>query len=278
MSTPKHALGQKLRSLRKERGVSGEELAALLEYSQAGVSKIENGLIKPDLEYIGAFCDALGLSKAVRSDLIETAQLFLWDFDRWRSDSDTPKIQKIIEQREKRAKLLRVFTWFIVPGLLQTRGYVTAIYKQYVGGTYLQRTISARMSRQKVLADRGKSFEFVMGEQTLYTRIGEDEQHLEQLEHLERCMRERIFDIRILPARARLPIIPNTSFVIFDSKLVSVDQQHGAINFWNEEEVRSYLEVFRAVRDISVGGGGGLKLIGRAIKELRSGAERRAVG
>ena len=56
------ALRELLRQVRKERGVTQVELAALLQVHQSLISDYESGKRRVDLVELSAICDALGIS------------------------------------------------------------------------------------------------------------------------------------------------------------------------------------------------------------------------
>src|SRR5438128_1111862 len=65
-----------LLELRKEKGLTGDELARRLGTSQATVSKIETGRQKPTMDYVVRFAAAIGLPKTETTDLLTRLNLF----------------------------------------------------------------------------------------------------------------------------------------------------------------------------------------------------------
>lgn len=55
-------IGNRIQVSRKEKSLSQEELAEMLEISQSYLSKIESGVEKPGRDLIGKFCEALDIT------------------------------------------------------------------------------------------------------------------------------------------------------------------------------------------------------------------------
>ncbi|MED4971386.1 helix-turn-helix domain-containing protein [Parageobacillus toebii] len=55
-------LGQKLKEIRKQLGLSGNQLAKLSGIGQSTISDIENQKISPSIDTLERICDALGIS------------------------------------------------------------------------------------------------------------------------------------------------------------------------------------------------------------------------
>src|SRR5262245_21563770 len=68
-------VGERLQKLRKDRNITGDELARRLGTSQATVSKIETGFQKPTMDYIVRFAAEIGLPKAETTKLLARLNL-----------------------------------------------------------------------------------------------------------------------------------------------------------------------------------------------------------
>lgn len=53
-------IGQRIAQLRKEKGLTQEQLAQLTGYDRTNIAKIEKGRYNTGIDIIGKICDALG--------------------------------------------------------------------------------------------------------------------------------------------------------------------------------------------------------------------------
>jgi transcriptional regulator with XRE-family HTH domain len=255
----KKSLGQKLRLIREERRITGPELAQRLGYSQSGISKIENGHLKPSVEYVRSFCRVLSLPKSEREELIELAYLFLLEYSKWQSATPgtIARFQRIVERRESRARGIRDFQSLLVTGLLQTEEYATALFmllgEQDEGA--LAKAVRLRLRRQSVLKEKTKLFKLVLSEQCLRNIIGNKRIMDAQLRRiLELVQTHDNLHVKILPIDTRVGGVAINSFTLFDEKLVTVETVSMELSLWSDTEVAQYMSLFQALDQASLGG------------------------
>lgn len=251
MATTRDYLGRKLKDLREQRGLTGRELARLINYSQAGVSKVERGLVRPSYKLVQLICEALHLPKAQQRRLLEDTKLFLDEFDKWTLDSlsSVSEAQRIIGQREARAKVCKHFAMSSVPGLLQTQAYMEAILNSLnvLSQKEILEAVQLRLARQELLFQVGRTFYFVLDERALIPAFCDPQTMLHQIEHIRSLVVRKNVSIRIIPLGARYAACPVTSFVIYDDALVSIESLNHELNIWTESEVSEYVDVFSAL-------------------------------
>lgn len=178
------SLAAELRRLRQLAGLSTRELADRLDLSQNKVSSLERGRTTPKLADVLAWADACGSGPDVRNVLAEMAGQARAEALAFRGRT-LAGLQVEARQRVRAARYLRVFCPTAIPGMLQTRAYITAVFASGVLPVPISdEGIAARLERQGLLHDESKRFEFIIGEAALRWRFGSPEAHAGQLRRL----------------------------------------------------------------------------------------------
>jgi transcriptional regulator with XRE-family HTH domain len=127
-----------LRFYRMQRGLSGQDVAKLLNVARSSVSRLENGQAQLDDR------EALKLDKEWTTGGLFT--LLLW-YARLGHDPDWFKQHVDIEAR---ASVIRIWENALIPGVLQTEDYARAALT--AGGVRdVEGLLAARMARQAIL-------------------------------------------------------------------------------------------------------------------------------
>lgn len=248
-------------------------LGKSLRCTQANISKLESGQIKPSLELATDIGKALSLNQAQTSELRELATNYLYDFDRW-SFEETDQYylyQNAIGSKERAASAIWGFNWNVIPGLLQTKEYIEEMHRPLdLDVKRLADVVSARLKRQLILEDNSKTFRFTLAEQCLYTLLTNSSAHVAQLKKLRAKLhrREGRISIRILPRDQRLSLIPNVNFTIFDFKSILVDEQYRTFLVWYEGQVEAYKALFSDLWEKALPGERALSIVETAIKHF----------
>jgi len=262
----KNELGEALRRHRRERGVTGTELASSVGVGQGTISKIERGRLVPDLGFITKFAHTLRLKKQDASRLLQMAglvpggatpesvlQYLPADF----VDVDwSERRQLTVSQAEAKSANLRVFSPLLIPGLLQSNAYVRyAIQAAGVcEGKSLERAIRARLSRQRLLKAPGKRFCFIVCEAALHCRIGPVDVLKEQIGHLKHFMLGRDVELLMIPLDAPFAVVPPPAFYLLDRR-VYIELPHG--DLWLLERSNAfdiYDGLFKSLVHLSIKG------------------------
>lgn len=272
INSAKKEIGQRLRAFRKSRGVTGNELAQRMNYSQSGISKIENGKLKPSIDFIKDFCTALDLDKKEAQELEDLTEFFRIEYDRWTLDEEghTDRARSMISNPLQRVTHYRIFKWTAIPGLLGTRAYAYALLPSMgcQPGPDLDHAVNVRMRRQKYLFKKKKHFHFILSEYALTTRICPASVMQEQLDHLCDCALNETFTFKILPKETQLSRMPMSNFVIHDNRYVLIDTQVMDTYLWRQSDLQVFMELFRALDEISVARKDAVKIIKNAAKLL----------
>lgn len=185
--------GAELRTAREGVGWSREQLADEVNFSVSLIEKVEAGSKSPSEPFAEAADTALktgGLLQRIRRHALRQDAVPEW-FRSW------PDI-------EEQATTLRLFEPLVVPGLLQTEAYATALLGD-------EDKVAARLERQKVLVhEPAPAVVVVLDEAVLYRRIGTRETMAEQLQRLA----ESPACVQVLPADAETYLGVDGSFVL----------------------------------------------------------------
>ena len=261
-------LGQRLRVLREERGMTLKLVAEHLQRDMSALGRYERAdwpIRKGD---VVALLDLYGLHEATeRARLLSLAEE-VWRTDRWDEDYGDVVDASFIEYPwlESRAEKVCCFHLTLVPGLLQTRDYATAVIRNAAEPSTPESTISRwvelRMSRQEVLArQKPIKIDTVIDESVLRRRVGGSEAFRRQLEHLVDMQRRTGVSIRIMPSSAALHQGLDGTFWIFH-----LPDPYPAVAYAESLGGRLYIESPKAERFVRAFG----QLMKVALNEVES--------
>ena len=184
------------------------------------------------------------------------------------------KAQESVRPHYEHSALVRAYQPKLVPGLLQTAGYTTALLEDARDRQRVQRddvaeAVAERARRQRVLTRAGHRFVFVIEEQVLRYQFCEPEILREQLLHLRETPRLPTVWLGIIPLGAdRRKVLPREGFIMFDEELVSVELISGVLSVSQPREIGMYLRDFTDLARIAVHGQAARDLITEALRDL----------
>jgi transcriptional regulator with XRE-family HTH domain len=256
-------VGRVLARMRRAKGLTGAELARSVGMSQPKISRIERGQVLADPGDIGEIARALGADEALAHGLMDRAERMHNRITDLRPTTiDLADSQQDMAKWESDARVVRNFECGAVTGLLQTSGYARSVLVAFQrlaqrGTTepseaLVLSAVAQRMRRQQLLADRGKSFRFVMTETVLRNRICSPAEMLAQIDHLQDVSTN--YDnvvIGIVPDEASLTIPPLHGFALLDDKLVVIDAFNTGLTSRGPSDAERYRQVFDAFEELS---------------------------
>ncbi|MFE3630773.1 helix-turn-helix domain-containing protein [Streptomyces goshikiensis] len=242
------SIGRALRALREASGLTGEVVARRASMSAAKLSKIENGRTRPTVQDVDLVLSALGVSDEVKEQFLVTARAEATEATAWRRlrRMGAWKHQNTIKGIEANTQVLRLFQGQLIPGLLQTPEYATAVFSlpPALPDETRARTVAARMERQATLYEEGRSFHFVICEHVLRWLICEPTVMAVQLDRLVSLSRLPTVTLGVVPQAGRKPDFPMTCFSIHDDRLVLVETFHSEVTTRDPRDVQMYVETF----------------------------------
>ncbi|MDK1472594.1 helix-turn-helix transcriptional regulator [Streptomyces sp. 549] len=195
-------LGQELRKLREEKGMTAEEVAERLLVSQSKISRLENGRRSISQRDVRDLCGVYEVEdRRIVDSLMQMAKESRqqgW----WHAFGDIP--YSVYIGLETDAASLRVYESLIVPGLLQTRAYAQAVIEGMwpeATPSEIEKRIQIRLKRQDRLTETRNPLRFwaVIDEALLRRVVGSPRIMAEQLEHLAELSQQPHVTLQVLP-------------------------------------------------------------------------------
>ncbi|MFC9930225.1 helix-turn-helix domain-containing protein [Streptomyces sp. NPDC127190] len=268
------AVAERLRELMLDAGLQGRELAALCGWHPSKTSRIINATTAPADGDIRAWCRACGADEQA-DDLIAKSRAADSMYTEWRRMERTGlrAAQEAVRPIYERTQRFRVYSSWLLPGLLQTRAYTTAILsairdrRGLVGD--VDSAVDERMARQHVLVEGNHRFAFLIEESVLRNGLGGPDVMREQLEHLLTTDRRPNISIGIVPMQpVREKAWPVEGFWIYDMAQVSVELVSGYLTITQPSEIAMYGRAFTELGGIAVHGAKARQLIKDAVGAL----------
>jgi transcriptional regulator with XRE-family HTH domain len=249
-------VGAVLKRMRQDKRMSGQKIAAIVHISQSTVSRIERGLGSTDPDDVRKIAQALGATDLVVRDLMERAERSHDRMTDWRpTTAALANRQKSMAGWESEADAIYDFQPALLPGLLQTSGYATATLQLFQGLAQLPTeeltqaavlaAVTSRVHRQEVLANRAKSFSFVITEAVLKNPICPPAQMLAQIQHL-RDVATGYPNVAVvaIPDGTAVAVPPLHGFTLFDDHMVEIDIYNTGLISRGRKDVETYRQIF----------------------------------
>ena len=265
-------LTQRLARMRKAAGLTGDQLASRLGWTRSKVPKLENGRQMPTEDDIRAWARETGHEDEA-AELLAMLGEAEAVHRQWRHSlrAGQAALQADFDALVRAATRIRDFQIMFVPGLLQTPDYVRyrALEAVRLHGADPQRvdeTVAARMRRQEVLYDTGKTFEFVITEAALRYLMCPPDVMLGQLDRLLSVLGMRHVTFGIIPPGRELAIAPMVGFLMADD--VTVVETFTSADTLNGAESDKHAEIMDGLMAEAVTGDEARRLIAAAAEAL----------
>jgi transcriptional regulator with XRE-family HTH domain len=267
------ALGQRLRELRRQAGLTGKELAESLSWQPSKVSKIENGRQTPTDDDITAWTRATQTEHETEALLASLHTLEVQHAE-WQRVLKAGMLEHQLElsETDARTKLYRSFEPAVVPGLLQTAEFARALFSRAVMvhrvPNDVNDAVAKRMQRQEMLYRTDKAFHFVLTEATLRYRLCSVEIMLGQLDRLVALTSLRNVRLGVIGYETQYVVDPRHGFMIYNAELVRVETYSAELNLRQPHEIELYTATFEKLAAVASYGGAARAIINRAIADL----------
>lgn len=255
----REALGQRLREIRKDAGLTGRALARLAGWHESKVSKIEYGKQAPSETDIRVWCQHCRANKQV-ADLIATlrnVEAAYLEYKRINANG-LRHPQQMRSKLEAQTRLTRWYEPCLVPGPLQIPEYVGAILRKVtdfyeIPADDFDAALTKRLERQRILYKGNHRFYFILAEQVLHTTVGDNDVMTAQLDRLLVAMSLPRVVIGVIPADAAYEV-PTTNFVMYDMRQVQVETIAAELTITQPRELELYERTFQALAKQAVYG------------------------
>jgi transcriptional regulator with XRE-family HTH domain len=252
-----------LRRSRDEAGMTQEQVAAAMDWSLSKLIRIEGGQVgisTSDLRVL------LQLYAIVDTD--RTEQLIRWArasrvrpwWAPYRESLPSPMFERFLGL-EAAASVIDMFNPSIIPGLLQTRGYITAVLngfpKTVLPADAVDVRIEIRLQRQEHVLKHSPGLTIVIDENALRRGVGNASVMREQLIHLLEMGTQPNITLLVLPFSAG-PYVASGSFSILsfeeaeDRDAVHAEMLDAETLLDADHEVAMYRRLFAWLRDRSL--------------------------
>ncbi|MFB7123008.1 Scr1 family TA system antitoxin-like transcriptional regulator [Kitasatospora sp. NPDC056273] len=267
-SSPDAAIGVQLRRFRKARGLTQVQLGRRTNYSDSLISMIENGDRPAPLPLVRR-CDK-------ELDTCQALELLYW----------TAKSSALIGgflayiEHERKATALKIYEMNVIPGLLQTRAYASAlIYAAARRGDIPEEKaierLNVRMARQALLyRDPAPSVHIIMEESCLRP-VGGPFVMAEQLRRLESVAGLPHVMLQIAPSSLGENLPSSKPFTLLTSPdgdwmayLETI--QRGYVERDDEDKIRSLSRVYDWLQAQALSCADSLALIRTRLKEIQA--------
>jgi transcriptional regulator with XRE-family HTH domain len=274
-------LAGELRRLRKRARLTGKEVATRLGWSEAKLSRIENGLARVKTADLDEFMDLYEVSAQDRVGLRALAEESRQTDPLEELEGGVPEGYARIIDAEREAEAMQTWEPQVVPGLLQTEGYTRALLQPVAAilampTAAIERRVESRLLRQRVLT-RTPPLEllFAIDESVLIRGFAPPSVMRDQLTHLVEVSEDPNIELRILPLSTK-QVVGTGAFVYFRypkvhgvslPDAVALEHLEGTVFIESEQDVNAYRVVYGALRESSLSPEASRDMLGRVARE-----------
>jgi transcriptional regulator with XRE-family HTH domain len=270
----RHALGQRLREIRKDAGITARELAARAGWHESKCSRLEHGRTPPSDADIRTWSMLCGVEDQA-ADLIATARGIEGQYVEWRriERAGLKQVQQSVAPLFERTERFRAYQSWVVPGLLQTAAYTHAVLDTVASlrdaPGDIDAAVAVRMERQRVLHSGRHRFAMLLEEWVLRTVIGNADVMAGQLGHLIAAASLPSVSLGVIPLGTPRGVgWPVESFTLYDDAQVNVELVSAHLTVTQPREVAEYARAFTELSALAVYGAPARSLITAAIDSL----------
>lgn len=257
-------LADELRRLRRRARLTGKDVATTLGWSEAKLSRIENGLARVKRSDLDAFMDLYGVADPHRSELVALAEESR-QTDRLEGfEGEVPEGHARFLHAEQEAEAMWSWEPQVIPGLLQIENYTRAVLQVWFEKfarpqAEIERRVETRLLRQHVLT-KNIELSFVIDESVLLRGFAAAPVMRAQMAHLVEMSEHPNIDLRVLLLGGSL-VSGTGAFVYFRfppihgvsaPDAVALEYLQGTSFIEAERDVRAYQIVFNALREASL--------------------------
>jgi transcriptional regulator with XRE-family HTH domain len=260
-------LGALLRKLREDKGLSVKDVTDHLLCSPSKVSRIETGQRGATLRDIRDLCDLYGVTDTGERERL-TRLVKEGKEQGWWQAYDLAFATPAYVGLEAEATRIRDYDPGVIPGLLQTPGYVRALHLnpmpepdgEGVTPEKVNQRVEVRLRRQQLLtrtAPPPLNFWAILDEAVLHREIGGPSVMRAQLQFVIDRMQLANVTVQVIPNRAGAhPALGSTfNIVEFDGRLPDIVYSETLAGFFfieKREEVERFTSVFERLSNIAL--------------------------
>lgn len=277
--TTEGGVADELRAVFVDTGLNQARFADRLGWSKSKVSRYMSGKTIPSADDVRWWCVQAGAVERAEPIVSMLASSGLRQFSwRQRIASGYGSIQDQYTELHRRCELVQMVDLTMIPGPLQTMGYAEAVLEtaaRFYGADpdEAKAAAGARMERAELVTSPDPPlYQIVVSEAALLGGPCPDRAVRHQLTRITDLVTAGV-DIRVLPLRFGLEVLPSNSFAIYtpegDDPFVLVETFHGEAEYTTIDDVGVYQRAFEWLARCSVGGDDIAPLIRSARRRLK---------
>jgi transcriptional regulator with XRE-family HTH domain len=278
-------LTRELRRIRKDAGLTQDQVAAAMEWSLSKLIRIEGGGVSISVSDLRSLLaqyqitdenqveELVGLARAARQRAWFTAF----------RDITSPQYVTFVGY-ETAASVIRQFEPTLIPGQLQTEEYARAVTAEYAADR-VDKMVEIRIRRQEVLEEPGRLFFFIMDEAAIRRVVGAPTNPgimRRQLRKLVEIARQPNITIEIVPFSAGVHPGMKGPFTLLEfpgddeDALYLENARGGASNpsvllTGEDPQILVHREAFERLREQSLGPKESIELLSRVAEGMTLG-------
>ncbi|MFE3653368.1 XRE family transcriptional regulator [Streptomyces kasugaensis] len=264
--TPQQRFGATVKDVRIGRKITQKQLGTYSGYSEAYVSKVEKGTMKPSQQFAEK-CDAMFQTRGMFGRL-------LGDIER----DDNPSWFVPYLEREREASRVLDFSTTSIMGIFQTEEYAHAVFRAghpRESAESIHTKVGARLRRREILEKHNPPMIWVvLHEACLRTVVGGASVMAAQLDHLILSAESPSVDFQVMPFSfgAAAAHVPAFTLLTFDDDptVVYADDPQGGRLYQQCETVDAYYEHYDRLRSHALAPTDSLIFIDKIRKEYLS--------
>ncbi|MCU4747157.1 MULTISPECIES: helix-turn-helix domain-containing protein [Streptomyces] len=274
VQSARKAVASQLRELRTDAGLSGQALALRAGWYKSKVSRLENAVTPPSADDIRTWCRACAAEEQT-TDLIAAARSADDMYVEWRRLQRTGlrQLQESYLPLYDRTRVFRTYCSNVVPGVLQTHAYATALLRSISAfhntPDDVEAAVEARLSRSARVTRQGNHrLALLLEESVLRHQVGDAETMAGQLAYLLSAMAFPSISLGVIPFSAERRMWVIETFTVYDEEQAETELLAARVKVTAPTEVRQYLRAFAEFSRLAVHGAKARALITAAIDSI----------
>jgi transcriptional regulator with XRE-family HTH domain len=268
-----------LRKAREQAGLTQRDAANNLEWSLSKLIRIEAGTVSLGVTDLRALLQLYGVTDAHLVAELEEAARGSKGPSWWAPYSDvvSPQYAQYLGY-EGAADTVRMYNPILLPGLLQTEDYATAVIASGDPGPNARLLVDLRTTRQERFFDgeEGPYVDVVLDEASVRRVIGGPAVFRRQLDHLKTMAEHPRVNLRVLPFSAGAHFSISATFILLgfkdDDDLLYLESPQGGMTSRDDLALTArYQECFEEISSIAHDGDRMIELIDTVKESLDNG-------
>lgn len=269
----RQVIADRLREIRVDAGLTGQDHARECGWHAAKTSRIEHNKAAPSADDIRTWCRVCCADDQA-DDLVASLRAVEGMFIEWRRvvRDGLRHVQRSRTTLHERTKRFRAYSCWLIPGVLQTSAYAERVFRAIQQRDNLvddvDQAVAARLERQRLMAEGKAVYAFLIEEHVLRAGAADARVMAEQLQRLIDVAALPNVSVGIVPTRLDRERWPVEGFWIFDNAEVHVELVSGFLTVTQPREVAVYADTFAQLAEIAVYGAEARRRINAAIVDV----------